>query len=106
MAVVEGWTAIDGIEYVLGILCNVQLVEVEPAENIFGELMDALIALWATTISALVIGFVGAFGFAAQIGLLIERGKSKMNKSAGGSGVDKKDDGSSSSSKTSEKIMR
>ena len=71
----------DGIKYVLGILCNVQLVQLEPVENLFGELMEALIALWAITISALVIGFVGAFGFAAQIGMFIERGKKKMNAS-------------------------
>ena len=82
LAAVEGWKAMDGIEYVLGILCNVELIQLEPAENLFGELMEALIALWATTISALVIGFVGAFGFAAQIGLLIERGKRKLDASA------------------------
>ena len=81
LAAIEGWKAMDGIKYVLGILCNVQLVQLEPVENLFGELMEALIALWAMTISALVIGFVGAFGFAAQIGMFIERGKKKMNAS-------------------------
>ena len=82
---VEDWETIEGIEYVLGILCNVELVEVEPADSLFGELMDALIALWATTVSALVIGFVGAFGFASQIGVMIERGKKmKYTKTANG----------------------
>jgi len=56
------------------------LTEVEPADTVFGEMFDALVALWAVTVSALIIGFVGAMGFSAQIAIYFERGE-RMKKS-------------------------